>query len=65
MPRVYYSWTGCVTSAHKTPRRKNKNRGVRKWTQRTPAMAAGLTDHRRTLKELFTTVVVGEQHSAG
>ena len=25
----------------------------------------GLTDHRWTLKELFTTVVVGEQHSGG
>jgi hypothetical protein len=30
---------------HKTLRLQNKDGGVRKWTQRTPAMAAGLTDH--------------------
>ena len=58
---LYYN----LIRPHKTLRRKNKDRGVRKWIQRTPAMAAGLTDHRWTLKELFTTVVVGEQHSAG
>ena len=58
---MYYN----LIRPHKTLRRKNKDGGVRKWIQRTPAMAAGLTDHRWTLKELFTTVVVGEQHSAG
>jgi len=58
---MYYN----LIRPHKTLRRKNKDGGVRKWTQRTPAMAAGLTDHRWTLKELFITVVVGKQHSAG
>ena len=58
---MYYN----LIRPHKTLRRKNKDGGVRKWIQRTPAMAAGLTDHRWTLKELFTTVVIGEQHSAG
>jgi hypothetical protein len=27
--------------------------GVRRWKQRTPAMAAGITDHIWTLEELF------------
>ena len=58
---MYYN----LIRPHKTLRRKNKDGGIRKWIQRTPAMAASLTDHRWTLKELFTTVVVGEQHSAG
>ena len=49
----------------KTLRLKNGNGGVRKWKKRTPAMAAGLTDHIWTLKELFTTVGIGGQHSAG
>ena len=29
-----------------------------RWKQRTPAMAAGLTDHRWTAKELLTSVLV-------
>lgn len=58
---MYYN----LIRPHKTLRLKNENGGVRKWIRRTPAMAAGLTDHRWTLKELFTTVVAGEQHSAG
>lgn len=58
---MYYN----LIRPHKTLRLKNKDGGVRKWTQRTPATAAGLTDHRWALKELFTTVVVGEQHLAG
>ena len=58
---MYYN----LIRPHKTLRRKNKDGGVRKWIQRTPAMAAGLTDHRWTLKELFTAVVAGKQHSAG
>lgn len=58
---MYYN----LTRPHKTLRQKNKGGGVRKWIPRTPAMAAGLTDHSWTLKELFTTVVVGEQHSEG
>ncbi|MCI5159634.1 MAG: hypothetical protein D3906_14630 [Candidatus Electrothrix sp. AUS1_2] len=50
---------------HKTPRLKNEDGGALKRKKRTPATAAGLTDHIWTLKELFTTVVIGEQHSAG
>lgn len=50
---------------HKTPRLKNEDGGVPKRKKRTPATAAGLTDHGWTLKELFATVVIGEQHSAG
>jgi hypothetical protein len=32
--------------------------GARRWEQRTPMMAAGLTDHPWTLRELLTTLVV-------
>jgi len=32
--------------------------GRRRWEQRTPMMAAGLTDHPWTLRELLTTLVV-------
>jgi hypothetical protein len=49
---------------HKTLR-LSENDVIRKWKKRTPAMAAGLTDHIWTLKELFITVVIGEQHSTG
>jgi hypothetical protein len=44
------------------------NEGIRRWMPRTPAMAAGLTDHIWTVKELLTTVVVplkSHQHSMG
>jgi hypothetical protein len=58
---MYYN----LIRAHKTLRLRNENGGGRKWKKRTPAMAAGLTDHVWTLKELFTTVVIGEQHSIG
>ena len=58
---MYYN----LIRPQKTLRRKNKDGCVRKWTQRTPAMAAGLTGHRWTLKELFITVAVGKQHSVG
>jgi hypothetical protein len=34
------------------------NDGLRRWQPRSPAMAAGLTDHIWTVKELLTTVVV-------
>ena len=58
---MYYN----LIRAHKTLRLRNENGGAQKWKQRTPAMAAGLTDHKWTLKELFKTVVIGEQHSMG
>lgn len=58
---MYYN----LIRPHKTLRLRNKNGGAGKRKQRTPAMAAELTDHIWTLKELFTTVVIGRQHSAG
>jgi hypothetical protein len=58
---MYYN----LIRPHKTLRLKNEDGGGRKWNKRTPAMAAGLTDHIWTLKELFTMVVIGRQHSAG
>jgi hypothetical protein len=36
-----------------------------KWLPRTPAMAAGLTDHIWTLKKVFNMVVIKKQHSTG
>jgi len=41
-----------------------ENSGL-KWLPRTPAMAAGLTDHIWTLKEVFNMVVMEKQHSIG
>ena len=58
---MYYN----LIRPHKTLRQKNRNGGVQKWTRRSPAMAAKLTDHIWTLKELLTTVVIGRQHSTG
>jgi len=37
--------------------------GRRKWEPRTPAMAAGLTDHVWTIEELMLTVVVPEENN--
>jgi hypothetical protein len=34
--------------------RVEENNGRRKWRQRTPAMAEGLTDHIWSLEEMFT-----------
>lgn len=34
--------------------------GRRRWQRQTPAMEAGLTDHRWTIKELLSTVVAPE-----
>jgi hypothetical protein len=41
----------------KTLRQRLADQPGRRWQSRTPAMAAGLTDHIWTLKELLTTVV--------
>ena len=35
----------------------------RRWRHRTPAMAAGLTDHRWTVKELLTAMVLPERNN--
>jgi len=39
------------------------NNYQRKWQSRTPAMAAGLTDHIWTIEEIMTTVVVPEENN--
>jgi hypothetical protein len=36
------------------------NDGQQRWQPRSPAMAAGLTDHIWTVKELLMTVVIPE-----
>ncbi|HXV98254.1 MAG TPA: hypothetical protein VEC93_07515 [Anaerolineae bacterium] len=41
---------------HKSLRLPLVNAGARKWQQRTPLMAAHLTDHIWTIKELLTTL---------
>ena len=41
---------------HKSLRLPLQNEPLRKWLPRTPAMAAGLTDHIWTVKELLTTL---------
>jgi hypothetical protein len=43
--------------------RQEINRNRCRWQQRSPAMAAGLTDHIWTIKELMMTVVVPEINS--
>ncbi len=44
----------------KTLREEVQGDPPRRWRPRTPAMAAGLTDHRWTVKELLTTMVLPE-----
>ena len=41
---------------HKSLRSSVRDGSPRKWSPRTPAMAAGLTDHIWTVKELLTTI---------
>jgi transposase InsO family protein len=41
--------------------RREAPTGKRRWSRRTPAMAAGLTDHCWTLPELVTTLVLHER----
>jgi hypothetical protein len=47
-----YNLTRCVKTL-----RVEVAEGSRRWQPRSPAMAAGLTDHLRTVKELLLTVV--------
>lgn len=49
----YYNWA----RAHKSLRLECDTDPLRRWQPRSPAMAAGLTDHIWTVKELLTTVV--------
>ena len=37
------------------------NDGIRRWKPRTPAMTAGLTDHRWTVEEILTNVMVPQK----
>ena len=45
-----------LVRSHKSLRQPLQNDPLRKWRPRTPAMAAGLTDHIWTVKELLTTL---------
>jgi hypothetical protein len=52
-------WVYNLTRPVKTLRQEQTvGSGQRRWQARTPAMAAGLTDHTWTVKELLTTVVI-------
>ena len=51
---AYYNWV----RPHKSLRIEAADEADKKWVPRTPAMAAGLTDHIWTVKELLMTVVV-------
>ncbi len=44
----------------KTLRLEAQSDPLRRWIKRTPAMAAGLSDHRWTVKELLTTIPLPE-----
>ena len=55
------AWEDCyynLVRPHKSLRLPVANASPRKWLQRTPAMAAKLTDHIWTVKELLTTLPV-------
>jgi len=43
---------------HKSLRMPDQDGSLRRWQPRTPAMAAGLTDHIWTVKDLLTTLSV-------
>jgi hypothetical protein len=45
-----------LVKPHKSLRLRVEDVPGRKWKQRTPAMAAGLTDHVWTVKELLTYI---------
>jgi len=53
---AWEDWIYNLTRAVKSLR-VEVNDGQRRWKPRSPAMAAGLTDHIWTVKELLTTVV--------
>lgn len=47
----------------KTLREESKGEACRRWRYRTPAMVAGLTDHRWTVKELLSTITLPEPNN--
>lgn len=60
MHRAAAAWEDAIYNLArplKTLRREVRNDPRRRWKPRTPAMAAGLTDHIWTVKELLTTIV--------
>jgi hypothetical protein len=55
------AWEDCyynLVRPHKSLRLPVADASLRKWLPRTPAMAAKLTDHIWTVKELLTTLPV-------
>ncbi len=57
---IYYN----LVRPHKSLRVSVDDAAPRKWLQRTPAMAAKLTDHIWTVKELLTTIPVPNANNA-
>ena len=60
MLRAACAWEDVVynLARHVKTLRVEVNEGARRWQQRSPAMAAGLTDHLWTIRELLTRVPV-------
>ena len=60
MLRAACAWEDVVynLARHVKTLRVEVNEGARRWQQRSPAMAAGLTDHIWTIRELLTRVPV-------
>jgi hypothetical protein len=59
MHRAAVTWEDSyynLVRPHKSLRTRAMDDPKRKWLPRTPAMAAGLTDHIWTVKELLTTI---------
>lgn len=56
---AWEDWVYTLTRPVKTWRLE-VNDGRRRWPPRSPAMAAGLTDHRWSVKELLMTLVAPE-----
>ena len=65
--RAAAAWEDCyynLIRPHKTLRVAVHDTSSRKWLQRTPAMAAQLTDHIWTIKELLTLIPVPKINNA-
>ena len=61
------AWEGTVYNLGwtvKTLRLEVQRAPLRRWIKRTPAMAAGLSDHRWTVKELLTTMPLPEVNNS-
>ena len=54
---AWEDWVYNLTRPNKSLR-SDSAESKRRWTQRSPAMAAGLTDHIWTIKEILMNVVV-------